>query len=637
MKLIYTLIFLAVSAIANAQNAYDYVPASAQIVFSMNLEQLNKKSGDINYLKYLKPLLKSQGYGYYNSYDSEGYCELININDVLFNTSTYGINASANVIMYRISVNKTSGSVFVFTLKHPEKFESQLMANCENKKSIQKKSTVNGIFYLSDNTSVAINGNIAVVFNKDYNYYESINSVETNEFDSTYKVDKRNDNYRVDSLYFEKLNSGKISNYRESTEDAMNMSDTMIIYEANKRNEEKLKAILENKYKDLLYMVESFVQVQADGIYKNRNFSKMLSQYNDASIFINTSSMLYQSNFGMSSLLWGSSMFNEKETITNQNLLSSGINSFYSINFLYGAASIKFQSSYNDKAFSYIKSIFDVKQNKKLLKYIDGKNLLGYMSIAINNKEMGRFYGDMYSEILNNLPQVSKDNYLANIAPAMELIYAFIDKEMLYNTIDGRAIIACTGFENMKVSYKTYKYDDDFNRQEITEERLEKQAKMLAVMSIGNHENAKKLFDIISKFNVFTKLRDNVITLKAMRDMPFNLYMVLKEDAFIITNDANIALNETKFDNINDKDKSNIMSHNMAMNIKIQDVMSQMKEFYPNGEDGGMFKFMESYGMFEMVDDKPSDNMYGASAILRLKDGSENALYYILKTMTSIR
>lgn len=259
------------------------------------------------------------------------------------------------------------------------------------------------------------------------------------------------------------------------------------------------------------------------------------------------------------------------------------------------------------------------------------------MSIAINNKEMGRFYGDMYSEILNNLPQVSKDNYLANIAPAMELIYAFIDKEMLYNTIDGRAIIACTGFENMKVSYKTYKYDDDFNRQEITEERLEKQAKMLAVMSIGNHENAKKLFDIISKFNVFTKLRDNVITLKAMRDMPFNLYMVLKEDAFIITNDANIALNETKFDNINDKDKSNIMSHNMAMNIKIQDVMSQMKDFYPNGEDGGMFKFMESYGMFEMVDDKPSDNMYGASAILRLKDGSENALYYILKTMTSIR
>ena len=54
MKLIYTLIFLAVSAIANAQNAYDYVPASAQIVFSMNIEQLNKKSGDINYLKYLR-------------------------------------------------------------------------------------------------------------------------------------------------------------------------------------------------------------------------------------------------------------------------------------------------------------------------------------------------------------------------------------------------------------------------------------------------------------------------------------------------------------------------------------------------------------------------------------------------------
>jgi hypothetical protein len=136
---------------------------------------------------------------------------------------------------------------------------------------------------------------------------------------------------------------------------------------------------------------------------------------------------------------------------------------------------------------------------------------------------------------------------------------------------------------------------------------------------------------------VFTKLRDNVIALKAMNGMPFNLYMVLNEDAFIITNDANIALNENSYKNLNDEDKKNIMSHNMAMNIKIQDVMAQMKEFYPNGEDGGMFKFMESYGLLEMVDEKPADNMYGASAVLRLKDGSENSLYIILKTMKAIR
>jgi hypothetical protein len=598
----------------------------------MNIEQLNKKSGDINYLKYLKPILKSQSYGYYN----EG-CELININDVLFNTYTYGLNAAENVIMYRITVNKSSGNVFVFTLKNPEKFESQLMAKCENKKSIQKRSTVNGSFYLSDKESVAINGNIAVVFNKDYNYYSPTVTEGIGAYDSTYKVDKRNDNYRVDSLYYEKLNSGNLDYGRLSTEDVINLSDTMIAFLANKRHEEKTQEMLDIKYKDLLYTMESFVQVQANGIYRNRNFSKLLSQYNDVSIFINTSNLLYQSNFGMSSLLWGSSIYNDEETITNQNLLSSGINAFYSMNFLNGAASIKFQSSYNDKAFSYIKSIFDVKQNKKLLKYIDGKNLLGYMSIAINNKEMGKFYGDMYSEILNNLPQVSKDNYLANIAPAMQLIYAFIDKEMLYNTIDGRAIIACTGFENMKVKFKTYTYDDDFNRKEVTEERLEKQAKMLAVMSVGNYDNAKKLFDIICKFNVFTKLRDNVITLKAINGMPFNLYMVLKEDAFIITNDANIALNGNSFNNLNEDDKKTIMSHNMAMNIKIQDVMTKMKEFYPNGEDGGMFKFMESYGLIEMVDSKPADNMYGASAVLRLKDGSENSLYILLKTMRAMR
>ena len=636
MKLIYTLLFLTISLISNAQNAYDYVPASAQIVFSMNLEQLNKKSGDINYLKYLKPLLKSQTYGYYNSFDNDGYCEIININDVMKSTSTYGLNASENVIMYRITINKTSGNVFVFTLKDPEKFESQLMANCENKKSIQKRSSVNGVFYLSDKSSVAINGNIAVVFNKDYNYYESASNVDTDPFDSTYKVDKRRDNYRVDSLYFEKLNIGKINNYTQSTEDALDLSDTNIVFQAKQRNELKVQALLDSKYQDLMYMMESFVQVQANGIYKNRNFSKIISQHDDVSVFINTSGLLYDSKFSINNLLWGSNFYQDQPNNTNQNLLSSGINAFYSLNFLNGAASIQFKSTYNDKAFTYIKSIFDVKQNKKLLKYIDGKNLLGYMSIAVNNKELGRFYGDMYAEILNNLPKSTYDNYLENIAPAMQLVYAFIDKEMLYNTIDGRAIVACTGFENMKVKFKTYTYDDDFNRKEVSEERLEQQAKMLAVMSIGNYDNAKKLFDIISKFNVFIQLKDNVIALKAMHDMPFNLYMVLNEDALIITNDANIALNENNYNNINEADKKNIMTHNMAFNIKIQEAMNTMKEFYPNGEDGGMFKFMESYGLLEMVDTKPVDNMYGASAVLHLKDGSENALYIILKTMRAM-
>ena len=56
MKSIITLILFIGSAIANAQNAYEYVPGSAQIVFSMNIEQLSNKSGDINYLKYLKKI-----------------------------------------------------------------------------------------------------------------------------------------------------------------------------------------------------------------------------------------------------------------------------------------------------------------------------------------------------------------------------------------------------------------------------------------------------------------------------------------------------------------------------------------------------------------------------------------------------
>ncbi|MEZ4805559.1 MAG: hypothetical protein R2852_08785 [Bacteroidia bacterium] len=635
MKSFLTLCILVVSSTLFAQKTSEYIPSSSPFVLGINFSQINAKSNSMDYSKYLKSIVKKNSYSYYR-HGSQ--CEIIDVFEMMNKSNEYGLNVSENIYMYHSSIEDSKGLVYVFKLNDPKLFESKLNLKCTNAFNYQKRTFANGKLFLTHKISIAINGNTGIVFVKDRNYYDNYETetIDDNSIDEDYWSEKKEDNYKNDEALFEELNSGKITDYDAAVEKTLNNSDTSIEFRLRERqNAERLEKITA-QFDIIQATIEGYSKPQTDNISTNANFKKVESESHDAFFFINNLSQLNNEFFnpmrGMRTLHYLGGVDNNSMNTPLTNNLSSS----YSIDFENGKAVVKSLTTYNKNVYDYFKKIYGVKQNKHLFKYINGENLLGYMSLAVNGLELGKFYEDFYREILNNMSMRKND---MNIIPAMEMLYAFIDKEMLYNTLDGRAILACTGFTDIRLKYTTYDYDDNFERKEITEERIEKQPNMVFAASIGNQENAKKLFDIISKFSVFTKVKDNVIAFYGRRRDKINVYMAIVDDVFIICNDANLVLNNLdgfeKSKQIPKSEQKVMRSHNMAFKIFADKMAAGVQEAYFKG-DRNMPEFAEimaKFGNLEMYDEKPSSNSYSATAILNLKDESSNALYQLLKMM----
>lgn len=637
MKNVFLIIILCSCFNTKGQGMADYIPDNTQYIFSYNPGRLDAKSNQLNYTNYLQPFIRENRYSYYRD-NSEQNCVPVSIKDMIENPDSFGIDISSDIFIYRTSVKKISGTVYLFKLNNPASFRNKIEVTCSDPFKIQQKDLASGIYIISNQVSVAINDKVAVVFVKDYNYYSELTVSAYNDHsyaDSIYISEKSEYNISSDSLFYLKLNSTESENYELEVLRQRQSEDTGIVYRAKQREIARKTELMNKNFAEILSLMESFIQSKQNHMGKNRNFTKLLADSHDAFIYLNTLAVMDNDLFSpFRSMRYAYDNGEEPEYINKpaRTLLTGNISTSYSIDFENGSATVKFLNTYNENVYPYMKRSYGVKQNKNLLKYIDGDNLLGYMSVAVNAKELAKFYEEFYFELLENIP---KRNSEMNILPAMRLAYAFIDKEMLYNTLDGRAILACTGFTDIKMKYSTYTYDEEFNRKEITEERMVRQPRMVMAASIGNKENAKKMFDILSSFDVFVKIKENVFAFYGDRHIPFNLYFSLTEDAFVMSNDGSLFTNPLKSGKFASADIKNIMGHNFAFKINADKMMEGIRDTYFKGLDTMPWfaELMAKLGNLEMYDSKPAKDQYGATAVIHLKDNSSNALYQLLKMM----
>jgi hypothetical protein len=638
MKQAVYILCLLISGNLFSQNLTDYIPQNTSYLFSINFGQLNSKSNGQEYAKYLEPFIQERR-NYYSSNEDVAPCNIISIKEVLENPA--GFDTRNSVYIYNTRVIDLSGTIYLFRLEKPETFEARLNLSCTGNNMMQKKHAGQSVIYVSEFMSVAINGNVGIIFNKEYDYYRWDAPAEqeyVNHMDSQFMAENEADNHRIDSLFYEHLNSRKDLDYQKEQADYLMKSDTMILYRAKQRHEARLLEARTKKFSIIFDLMEKLAVPQQENLSSSRNFMKLKEANHDAFVYMNTLTAFNSNMFNP--FHWRYRERSEEITIqSSKRLLTSDMSSSYTIDFENGKATMQVMSNYNKNVAAYMDKVYDVKQDKKLFKYVDAQNLLGYMSVAFNAKELAKFYEDFYRELLDGFPKSKNDN---DMFTAMELFYAMLDKEMLFNTLNGRSILACTGFADIKVKYSTYDYDDEFNKSEKMEERMEKQPKMVWVSSIGNKENAKKIFDLLGRFSYFTKLKDNVFAFYGSRYNPVSVYFALTEDAFIVTNDANLVLNNlggyAKNRQMAKSEQKFISKHNVSFKVYGQKMLEGIKDtYFQNGETLPWFsQLMSNLGDLEMYDNKPGENSYHATAVVTLKDNSTNSLYQLLKMMSAI-
>lgn len=627
------------------------IPKDASLVIKLNLGALQQKSDGVDYLKFIKNIIPNSSYNYYDYNYSHTTCELIDLKDMIQNPKSYGIDMKSELFAYRKSNPLFTGLTYLFKLENPEILISKILEEpdtekentngCAEKPAIIQRQTSNGKLFMTEKIVIGIKDNLAYLFINDrskfsleselskYGTYEySYNENKAYE-DSLYYVEMKAYREYSDSLFYIKANASGETNMSDLVNEFTKTPED-IIKRAKERLKQRQTDELNKKFDKLAIEFENFLVTKPAGIVSDRNFAQLVREPNDVVIFINDPFNFLSSNlnpFGRGHYRPIEAQQYYKRVYTEN--LSSG----YSLNFMDGQVKIKMYNTFGDAASKILKSAYSKKQSKNLFKYIDGTNLMAYASSSYNMKDMALLYEKMYFEILNNGVYSKSDR---NILPAIELFWNFIDKDKLFGTFSDRNILAVNGFIDSKITYKSYDYDEDFQRNERNQEKIIKQPRIVWVFGIENKENAKELFDIVSKFTVFTKPKDNVLSMTPNREFQSNLFIVMTEDALILTNDASLALDHQsgyeKSKWPSKDDQKFMMSHNFSLKVYSSRLISSINESYPSEsrEMRRLKDFSNTIGDLTMFDSAPTANIHCIEATLNLNNSTENSLKVLL-------
>ena len=135
-----------------------------------------------------------------------------------------------------------------------------------------------------------------------------------------------------------------------------------------------------------------------------------------------------------------------------------------------GAMSMDIDMYSNPKMMNLVSQMVkDTKLNKKFMKYIPQKDLLGYMSFAFNVENTAKAYKSMALDMASAFP-----GYGDMAVDIMDIIDIAVDEKALYNLFKGDMVFAVTGVKEYEKMITTYEYDDDFNQKEVQKLSKEK-------------------------------------------------------------------------------------------------------------------------------------------------------------------
>ncbi len=178
------------------------------------------------------------------------------------------------------------------------------------------------------------------------------------------------------------------------------------------------------------------------------------------------------------------------------------------------------------------KDLTDAKVNRKFRKYIKGDDLLGVYSFALNTEAYGNMMKEFMLQAMDGMPETM--GLGRDLAP---LLGVFIDEEAIYNFFKGDMLVAFTGVKSYEKTTTTYEYDEDFNPIEKEVTSQEKIPEFTAMVSIGDVENMMRILNVGKKMGAMENAGEYF---KVMNPMGFDLFMAIKGDLFLISNDTKL-------------------------------------------------------------------------------------------------
>ncbi|WP_407556436.1 DUF1573 domain-containing protein [Winogradskyella sp. 4-2091] len=408
-------------------------------------------------------------------------------------------------------------------------------------------------------------------------------------------------------------------------------------YYENLRKEREAKKLISDKA--LIAYAKATMQANyANGsILKNTKYVKAVGNGKDeATAWIGDLSSIYsdilqQASYGLGSDYLG--LYNGFQKFYGDMSLSS------KLNFEKNHVSLKTNYTMNNEMAKYTEAMYNGKMNSNFFKYFNEDKMLGYFSVNMSTKGILEAYPEMMSKMFEGYD----DNEVAEFLPiGMDILSLLLDEEGAAKILRGDMLFVLTEMKERELTYTTYEYDENYEREEVTKTKKETLPGFLMMVTSSEGDLFHKLMKIaVKESRGEVTLNANGIYQLNTNELPFALNVMFKDDAILLGTSFEdmVAIKTGKFDSkVSGKHKSLIKKNSSAIYVNGKEIAATFpREIMPNDFKERIDFIAENTEDVIFKTGKVKNNAMEGEMILNTPEkGNSNSLAYFLNMINAL-
>ena len=339
--------------------------------------------------------------------------------------------------------------------------------------------------------------------------------------------------------------------------------------------EERKKAFNQTKLKAIMGKAKRVKGIKGTGIASNPNYQQFDKSPFDVGVWVDAE--------GFSELIRrnAASEFSSPQKKNMAGVLSSMNEGYYyhiGMNFESGALDLRSRTFVPADKFSDFAEMYQKRPNKEFFSYVNGNNIIGLGSVAIDIKKTAANILETYVPMLNSIPEMEN-----RVDPTVRLLGIALDEDALANIFRGDLMLNVSDFREVESTYIDYVYDEEYNKKKVEKTKKEMQPIITGMASIGNQKHFNEIVKALKAYGVIAEDKKNQFKL-AIPGAKINPTFVVKDGLLIATNDNKLIEMLADGDDLRRRDRlskdmqSQILENSQLFFIDLQRLMGKLLE-----------------------------------------------------------
>lgn len=272
----------------------------------------------------------------------------------------------------------------------------------------------------------------------------------------------------------------------------------------------------------------------------NSDFATQLTSNSEGSYFVNNTANFQLSDELYKFKAYDALTYQRIEDIYNGNILSGNI--FIDDHTI----QLDLKAQYGEELGAIYENLGSAKFNKKLLPYIH-KDDIAFATVHADYENAT----DLIYETAMSIATISDRRDMVAMSIMFDMLYTFLDKETLYETINGNGLMTFKGIQKVKTKKIVFDYDEEtFEYTEREEEAEEDMPVFTLALGTQNHDFLERMIGHNARAINGRRWEDGPKLINRgdyweITNAIFgsvSLFLINKNGVFIVTNDATLAI-----------------------------------------------------------------------------------------------